>query len=66
MPDPTFFRRAGPFSSEHLAAHVGAELVRGSSCALEVDDVAGLDEANERSICLFAEIARAIQLQKTT
>ena len=22
MPDPTFFRRAGPFSSEHLAAHV--------------------------------------------
>jgi hypothetical protein len=27
MPDPTFFRRAGPFSSEHLAAHVGAKLV---------------------------------------
>jgi UDP-3-O-[3-hydroxymyristoyl] glucosamine N-acyltransferase len=65
MPDPTFFRRTGPFSSKHLAAHVGAELVRGSSCALEVDDVAGLDEADERSICLFAEIAYLQALRET-
>jgi UDP-3-O-[3-hydroxymyristoyl] glucosamine N-acyltransferase len=65
MPDPTFFRRTGPFSSEYLAAHVGAELVRGSSCALEVDDVAGLDEADERSICLFAEIAYLQVLRET-
>jgi len=36
---------------------VGAELVRGSSGNSEVDDVAGLDEATERNICLFAEIA---------
>jgi UDP-3-O-[3-hydroxymyristoyl] glucosamine N-acyltransferase len=65
MPDPTFFRRTGPYSSEQLAAHVGAELVRGSSCALEVDDVAGLDEADERSICLFAEIAYLQALRVT-
>jgi UDP-3-O-[3-hydroxymyristoyl] glucosamine N-acyltransferase len=65
MPDPTFFRRTGPFSPKHLAAHVGAELVRGSSCALEVDDVAGLDEADERSICLFAEIAYLQALRET-
>jgi UDP-3-O-[3-hydroxymyristoyl] glucosamine N-acyltransferase len=65
MPDPTFFRRSGPFSSKHLAALVGAELVPGSSCALEVDDVAGLDEAGERSICLFAEIAYLQALRET-
>jgi UDP-3-O-[3-hydroxymyristoyl] glucosamine N-acyltransferase len=65
MPDPTFFHRTGPFSSEHLAAHVGAELVRGASRALEVDDVAELDEANERSICLFAEIGYRQALRDT-
>jgi UDP-3-O-[3-hydroxymyristoyl] glucosamine N-acyltransferase len=65
MPDPTFFRRTGPFSSEHLAAHVGAELVRGSSRTMEVDDVAELDQANERSICLFAEIAYRQALRDT-
>jgi UDP-3-O-[3-hydroxymyristoyl] glucosamine N-acyltransferase len=65
MPDPTFFRRTGPFSSEHLAAHVGAELVRGSSRVLEVDDVAELYEADERSICLFAETAYQQAVRKT-
>jgi UDP-3-O-[3-hydroxymyristoyl] glucosamine N-acyltransferase len=57
MPDPIFFHRSGPYTLEHLAAHVGAKLVRGSSGALEVDDVAELGEADGRSICLFAEIA---------
>ena len=36
MPDSTFFRRTGPYSSEHLAAHVGAELVRGSCVIRDV------------------------------
>jgi UDP-3-O-[3-hydroxymyristoyl] glucosamine N-acyltransferase len=65
MPDPTFFHRTGPYSSEHLAAHVGAQLVRGNSRALELDDVAELDEANERSICLFAETAYLQALRQT-
>jgi UDP-3-O-[3-hydroxymyristoyl] glucosamine N-acyltransferase len=65
MPDPTFFRRTGPFSPEHLAAHVGAKFVRGHSCAVEVEDVAVLDEANERSVCLFAEIAYLQALRHT-
>jgi UDP-3-O-[3-hydroxymyristoyl] glucosamine N-acyltransferase len=65
MPDPTFFRRTGPFSSEHLAAHVGAKLVRSGPRALEVDDVAELNDANERSICLFAEIAYRQALRDT-
>jgi UDP-3-O-[3-hydroxymyristoyl] glucosamine N-acyltransferase len=65
MPDPTFFRRCGPFSSEHLASRVGAQLVRNSSGVSEVEDVAGLDEATERSICLFAEAAYLPALQAT-
>ena len=65
MPDPTFFHRTGPFSSEQLAAHVGAELVRRGPRASEVDDVAELDEANEHNICLFAEPAYRQQLRNT-
>jgi UDP-3-O-[3-hydroxymyristoyl] glucosamine N-acyltransferase len=57
MPDPAFFSRTGPFVLEQLAEHVGAQLVRRRSGALEVEDVAGLDDANERNICLFAETA---------
>jgi UDP-3-O-[3-hydroxymyristoyl] glucosamine N-acyltransferase len=65
MPDPTFFHRTGPYSSEQLAVHVGAQLVRSNSRASEVDDVSGLDEADERSICLFADIAYLQALRDT-
>jgi UDP-3-O-[3-hydroxymyristoyl] glucosamine N-acyltransferase len=65
MPDPTFFRRAGPFALAHLAEHVGAEWVRGSADVSEIDDVAGLEEANERSICLFGEVAYVRALHAT-
>jgi UDP-3-O-[3-hydroxymyristoyl] glucosamine N-acyltransferase len=65
MPDPAFFHRTGPFELERLAEHVGAQLVRGRMGARVVDDVAGLDDATERNICLFAEIAYLPAVQHT-
>jgi UDP-3-O-[3-hydroxymyristoyl] glucosamine N-acyltransferase len=65
MPDPAFFHRSGPFSSQLLAAHVGAELILGPSGTSEVDDVAELDQANEHSICLFADAAYLHALHAT-
>jgi len=65
MPDPAFFRRIGPFRLEHLAEHVGARLVRGNSGSVDMDDVAELEKATGRNICLFAESAYLPAVRRT-
>lgn len=50
MADPRFFRRAGPYSLEHLAKLCGAQLSPGSNPEMMISDVAALDVAGEGQI----------------
>ncbi len=45
MEHPGFFERAGPFSLQHVAQHLGCELPAGTDPARTVSDVRALDEA---------------------
>src|SRR4051812_30423095 len=54
MPDPRFFRRAGPFTVQQLAARVGGELVSGAP-ALPISDIGSLDSAEAADITYVAD-----------
>src|ERR1700682_3945390 len=53
MTDPRFFRRHGPFSLGALAEEIGAEPPSHDTAALMIDDLAALETAGSREICVF-------------
>jgi UDP-3-O-[3-hydroxymyristoyl] glucosamine N-acyltransferase len=55
MPDPRFFRRAGPFSVGELAIRVGGELAASADTARVIGDIGGVETAGEGEIAYFAD-----------
>jgi UDP-3-O-[3-hydroxymyristoyl] glucosamine N-acyltransferase len=53
MADPRFFRRAGPFALDAVAALSGARLVRSEDGARLISDVAPLDTAGPEEVSFF-------------
>lgn len=53
MPDPRFFKPAGPFSVRDLAAAVGAQLASAADGARVIESVAGLAEAGPGDLSFF-------------
>ena len=55
MPDPRFYRRAGPFLLADIAARVKVELDDVAAGELTITDVATLDQAESSHLGLFAD-----------
>lgn len=55
MPDPRFYRRAGPRTLADLAATTGARLVRGADAGRIVSDIARLEDATGEDIAYVAQ-----------
>jgi UDP-3-O-[3-hydroxymyristoyl] glucosamine N-acyltransferase len=53
MPDPRFFRRAGPFALDTLAALSGARLLRTEHARRLISDVAPLETAGPEEVSFF-------------
>ena len=53
MPDPRFFRRAGPFSLGDIARRLGAEIAPGADAHFEISDVSPIDSAGPSDITSF-------------
>jgi UDP-3-O-[3-hydroxymyristoyl] glucosamine N-acyltransferase len=53
MPDPRFFRRAGPFTLDALAAASGARLQRSEHGLRLISDVAALETAGPEEVSFF-------------
>lgn len=66
MPDPRFYRRAGPLSLTEIAARVGAELDDVAGSELTITDVATLDEAQSCHLGLFADARHRDAYQATS
>lgn len=59
MADARFYRREGPFRAAELAAHIGLD---GIDAALEVTDIASLDEARPDQLSFFSNPKMADKL----
>lgn len=55
MPDPRFFRRAGPHTLAEIAKRSGADLAPGSDSTKTISDVGVLDSAGPTEICYFSD-----------
>ncbi len=53
MPDPRFFRRAGPFSIADIAQRTGVEITPGADMHLAISDVGTIDDAGPTDITAF-------------
>ncbi len=62
MPDPRFYRRAGPFRLDDLAGRAGASLRPGADAARIIHDVASLDTAGAQDISYLADPAYVVTL----
>jgi UDP-3-O-[3-hydroxymyristoyl] glucosamine N-acyltransferase len=62
MPDPRFFRRAGPYALGDLARRADGELSPGADAARLISDVGAIDEAGASDICYFSDPAYVIAL----
>jgi UDP-3-O-[3-hydroxymyristoyl] glucosamine N-acyltransferase len=65
MPDPRFFRAAGPFPLEELAKIAGAELGAGADSAALMSDVAPLDRAGPADVAFLDDVRYLPQLRGT-
>src|ERR1700760_1291766 len=70
MPDPRFFRRAGPFTLGALASSLkaesgGAEVALGADADLEITDVGTIEDAGPSEICYFSDRTYAIAFAGT-
>lgn len=65
MPDPRFFRAAGPFPLGELARIAGAELGDGSNAAALFSDVAPLDRGGPADVVFFDDKRYLAQLSRT-
>jgi UDP-3-O-[3-hydroxymyristoyl] glucosamine N-acyltransferase len=65
MPDPRFFRAAGPFPLEELAKIAGAELGAGADSAALMSDVAPLDRAGPADVAFLDDARYLPQLSHT-
>ncbi|MHB1205082.1 MAG: UDP-3-O-(3-hydroxymyristoyl)glucosamine N-acyltransferase [Rhodospirillaceae bacterium] len=55
MPDPRFFRRAGPHTLAEIAKRSGADLAPGTDSTKAISDVGVLDSAGPSEICYFSD-----------
>jgi UDP-3-O-[3-hydroxymyristoyl] glucosamine N-acyltransferase len=55
MPDPRFFRRAGPYTLAEIAARSGADCAPGTDTATAISDVGVLEDAGPSEICFFSD-----------
>lgn len=55
MPDPRFYRRAGPFQLAFIAKIAGAELGAGVNPSTQIEDIAALDQAGPRDIAFVTK-----------
>ncbi len=62
MPDPRFYRRAGPFRLADLAGRCGARLASGSNPDLAIQDIADIETAGAGDIVYFADPSYVIAL----
>jgi UDP-3-O-[3-hydroxymyristoyl] glucosamine N-acyltransferase len=62
MPDPRFYRRAGPFRLADLAGRAGARLAKGANPDLLISDIGDIDTAGHGEIVYFADPAHTIAL----
>lgn len=62
MPDPRFYRRAGPFSLADLAGRCGARLAPGADADRVIKDVGTIDTATAGDIVYFADPSYVVAL----
>src|SRR6185312_10312125 len=55
MTDDRFYERAGPFTLAQIAAEIGAEMEKGANPALELRDVASLENAEAGDVSIFSD-----------
>jgi UDP-3-O-[3-hydroxymyristoyl] glucosamine N-acyltransferase len=55
MTDDRFYERAGPFTLAQIAAEIGAEMEKGANTALELRDVASLENAEAGDVSIFSD-----------
>ncbi|MEM6780832.1 MAG: UDP-3-O-(3-hydroxymyristoyl)glucosamine N-acyltransferase [Pseudomonadota bacterium] len=65
MADPRFFKRSGPFTLHELAELSGAELHEAADAELKIEDVAPLDQAEEKHITFLDNVRYKNQLGET-
>jgi UDP-3-O-[3-hydroxymyristoyl] glucosamine N-acyltransferase len=65
MPDPRFYRRAGPIDVAALARIAGAEVCQSVAAGRTVEDVASLDAATSTDLAFAAGRAAAETLSRT-
>ena len=59
MTDVRFFRRSGPFPLGQIAAHVGGELPARAAAALQIQDIATLERAENGELSVFSDSKHA-------
>jgi len=65
MKHPGFFKRAGPFSLEHIAVIAGAELGEATAGSRMISDVCGLKAAGQSDLTFFDNRKYAAELAGT-
>jgi UDP-3-O-[3-hydroxymyristoyl] glucosamine N-acyltransferase len=55
MPDLRFFRRAGPFKINEIAAYLGADVLEADRGSISIHDISDLDSAEAGEISVFTD-----------